>query len=115
MADHFIADITPIYAVSHAMANGEEFAICWDNVPAGDNPPPGSCKRWVNVGREASTGVSYIDCDGNAVLGVSIDPWDQFCALEITNYGVCGALVPGGECIECGPCCAPTVNSVSIN
>lgn len=73
------------------------------------------CRRWVNVGRESATGVSYIDCDGLTVLGASIDPYGFICALEITNFGVCGALVETGPCIECAPCCAPTINSVTVN
>jgi hypothetical protein len=76
---------------------------------------PDECRRWINLGRDPSDGVSYVDCEGNPVLGVSIDPYEAFCAFEVTNFGVCGALVVVGPCVECAPCCAPVINSVSVN
>jgi hypothetical protein len=72
------------------------------------------CIQYINIAIQAATGVSYIDCDGNLITGVDIPFMGTFCAQQVVNSGSCGALVNVGICNPCEPCCAPTIDSVTL-
>lgn len=117
-ADYFTVDLSLVYATgSHTLAAGEEFILCWDNlpvdVPVVIEPPP--CFRFIDLKPTGTNNVSYIDCDGNLVVGVTIGLMESFCAEQITSPS-CHAIVNVGPCELCDEdCCVPVVNSVTVS
>lgn len=79
--------------------------------PSGSSGP--QCYRFINFGNDSAVGVSYIDCDGNLVAGVTLPHLGSFCGQSITNYGSCGSILNSGPCVPCVPCCAPIIGEVT--
>lgn len=70
------------------------------------------CFKFLNFATETATGVSYIDCNGHLVAGVTIPFMGFFCGQQIENPGSCGTIVNVGICEPCEPCCSPTIESI---
>lgn len=58
--------------------------------------------------------ISYIDCDGNLVTGVTVPFLETICAHEIITPG-CSNLIDIGLCAPCEPCCLPEVISATTS
>jgi len=82
--------------------------------PGNPEPPPEDvpCLKFVNIGTEDATNVSYIDCDNVVQTGVTVPVGEGFCAIEILA-STCGILIPAGACVECTPCCESSVLTIT--